>query len=91
MTAGQGQTLIDVAVVRCGAAEAVWEIAVRSGVSLTDAPGDTELEVPPVAADADTVAALETAGAFPATDGEARGARRGRPIGQAKIGTSRIM
>lgn len=91
MKAGQGQTLIDVAVEHSGAAEAAWEIAMRSGVSLTDGTDGVELELPGVAADADTVSALEAAGAHPATAGEVVATKRVKPIGQTKIGMTRIM
>lgn len=86
MKAGQGQTLIDVAVEHSGAAEAAWEIAMRSGVSLTDGTDGVELELPGVAADADTVSALEAAGAKPATDGEIDTELVVPPIGLIVIG-----
>ena len=89
MKAGQGQTLIDVAVLHGGTAEAVWEIAVRSGVSLTAGAEGVELDVPSVAAEPDTVAALEAAGASPATDGETA-AERVVPIGAIGIGRYKI-
>ena len=36
MIAGQGQTLIDVAVERSGSAQEAWTLAVSLGVGLTD-------------------------------------------------------
>lgn len=85
MKARQGQTLIDVAVLHGGTAEAVWEIAVRSGVSLTDGTEGVELDVPGVAVESDTVAALEATGARPATDGEVE-TEQVIPIGLIGIG-----
>lgn len=89
MIAGQGQTVMDVAVERSGTAEAAWDIAVRSGVNLTDAVAGTTLDVPSVAADPDTVEALSAAGARPATDGSTEQYEH-RAIGVAIIGTDRI-
>lgn len=89
MRAGQGQTLIDVAVMHGGSAEAVWEIAERSGVGLTDGTAGVELEVPSVAAEPETVAAMGATGANPATDGEARRESVAR-IGETIIGIDKI-
>lgn len=85
MKAGQGQTLIDVAVLHGGTAEAVWEIAVRSGLSLTAGTDGVELDVPSVAVEPDTVAALEATGARPATDGDVE-TEQVIPIGLIGIG-----
>lgn len=89
MKAGQGQTLIDVAAQECGSAEVAWEIAVRSGLSLTDTPGATELELPIDGGDSDTAAAMAAIGARPATDSETESVDV-RAIGNATIGTDRI-
>ena len=88
MKAGQGQTLTDVAVLHSGTAEAVWDMAVRNGLSLTDSVSGGELELP-VATDPDTAAELQGSGANPATDGDPQALRR-RPIGRATIGKDRI-
>lgn len=85
MRAGQGQTLMDVAVTECGAAELAWEIAVRSGFGLTDTPGESNLEVPTDGGDPDTAKEMAASGAKPATDGIVR--RESLvAIGQFKIG-----
>lgn len=85
MRAGQGQTLIDMALVASGTAEAAWETAVRSGVSLTDTVGGSDLDVPTTPTDSDTVTELASKGAAPATDGEPSRERQ-IPIGKATIG-----
>lgn len=69
MKAGQGQTLLDVAVQCSGMAEAAWEIALRSGINITDGVDGVELDIPAVAADTDTAAAMAATSAHPATDG----------------------
>lgn len=89
MIAGQGQTLMDVAVTECGAAELAWEIAVKNGLGLTDMPGDGELEVPTEGGDPDTAKEMAARGARPATNGE-KVPVNARAIGYAKIGTDRI-
>lgn len=43
MTAGQGQTVIDVALERSGSAQEAWALAVELGVSLTDCIEGTEV------------------------------------------------
>lgn len=87
MKAGQGQTLIDVATERSGTAGTAWEIAVRSGVGLTDDVAGVELDVPSVAAEPDTAAAMAASGARPACDGRPA-TEQHTPIGLAKIGTN---
>ena len=89
MRAGQGQTLMDVAVTECGAAELAWEIAVRSGFCIADAVGGEELTIPAGGGDPDTAAAMAASGARPATDGSAAPINS-RSIGTAMIGTDRI-
>ena len=89
MRAGQGQTIIDVAAQSCGCAEAAWEIAVLSGLNLTDTPGDADLAIPPDGGDPDTVAAMAANDARPATDGTPRRDHR-VPIGQFGIGIDKI-
>lgn len=89
MKAGQGQTLIDVAAQMCGSAEMAWEIAVRSGLGLTDTPGDNELEMPAEGGDPDTAAEMAASGAKPATDGTAC-KERSVAIGEFKIGRDQI-
>lgn len=88
MKAGQGQTLMDVALLHSGTAEAAWEIALRSGVSLTDAAG-SGLDLPAEATDLDTAAELQDIGANPATDGTPRRSTH-LPIGQITIGKDTI-
>lgn len=89
MRAGQGQTLMDVAAQMCGNAEMAWDIAVRSGLALTETPGDGELEIPAEGGDPDTAKEMAASGAKPATDGIVRRERR-VAIGQFKIGRDRI-
>lgn len=89
MKAGQRQTLIDVAVECGGHAEAVWEIAVRNGIGLTDAVAGMQLDVPSVPADQDTVSAMVAADAHPACEGAVVWDVR-VPIGQAVIGTDMV-
>lgn len=89
MTPGQRQTLIDVAVERSGAAEAVWDIAVRNGIGLTDDVAGVELEVSDIATDPETVEAMKAAGAKPACAGTTVSIGY-HPIGQAQIGIDAI-
>lgn len=89
MKAGQRQTLIDVAVECCGQAEAVWEIAVRNGIGLTDEVSGMQLYIPSENTDQDTVSAMVAADAHPACEGHVvRDVRA--PIGQAVIGTDMV-
>ena len=89
MKAGQKQTLIDVAAQICGSAEASWEIAVHSGMGLTDTPGSEELEVPAEGCDPDTAREMASTGARPATDCTVDDEPRAA-IGQFRIGRDRI-
>ena len=89
MRAGQGQTIIDVAAQSLGSAEAAWEIAVRSGLNLTDTPGATDLAIPTDGGDPDMAAAMAASDARPATDGTPARDRR-VPIGQFRIGIDKI-
>ena len=43
MRAGEGQTVIDVAIAHLGSATAAWALAVASGVSVTDEVGGATL------------------------------------------------
>ncbi|MBR1644331.1 MAG: hypothetical protein IJ684_03045 [Bacteroidales bacterium] len=85
--AGQGQTVIDMAVQHLGLAEAAWALAERNGVGLIDSVSGLDLDMPNVDIDSDTVAAM--AGSSPATDGEPRRGTR-TPIGELIIGKDRI-
>ena len=49
MKAGQGQTLIDVALERSGRASEAWNLAVGLGVSLTDLIEGSEAGIGPLA------------------------------------------
>lgn len=89
MTAGQGQTVLDVAVERCGGVEAAWDIAAGSNVGLTASVGGVSLTVPSVPKDRGVVNALAAAGAKPACDGNPAVYTK-KSIGQSIIGTDRI-
>ena len=62
----QGQTLIDIAIRYCGSADAVYDIAVLNGLSVTDDPTGLDMSLPMVV-NAEIVTYYANKGLCPAT------------------------
>ncbi len=93
VTVKERQTLLDIALQTSGSVEAVVDLALANGLSITDELSDGQVLVTAGATDAAVVERYETNGIYPATEAsdDERNAMAWEGIGFMEIGTDFVV